>query len=183
MCWLSVALVEVEWVAVEVSEHVILKYLLVAVQRELLAAHGADFPVALHVLLELALVVVGREDDLAQRTPLHVHAAYTGKERGGRGGGGEAPAVRSEMITWPSDGRRLNKEHLSDAWWVACALTNAKRRELPGRTSPSHVLQCAGGGKKNKKRRAPLTRKAFMRVGACGLRFTWDQSRRQSVHH
>lgn len=82
MCWRSVALVEVEWVAVEVSEHVVLEYLLVAVQRELLAAHGADFPVALHVLLELALVVVGREDDLAQRTPLHVHAVRTGRERG-----------------------------------------------------------------------------------------------------
>lgn len=83
MCWLSLALVEVEWVAVEVSEHVILKYLLVAVQRELLAAHGADFPVALHVLLKLALVVVGREDDLAQRTSLHVHAVCAGRERRG----------------------------------------------------------------------------------------------------
>lgn len=62
--------------AVKVSEHMILKHLLVAVQRELLAAHGADFPVALHVLLKLALVIVGREDDLAQRTSLHVHAAY-----------------------------------------------------------------------------------------------------------
>lgn len=76
-------LVEVECVAVEVGEHVVLKHLLVAVQRELLAAHGADLPVALHVLLKLALVVVGREDDLAQWTPLHVHAA------GGRWGGGE----------------------------------------------------------------------------------------------
>lgn len=79
MCWLSVSLVEVERVAIEVSEHVILKHLLVAVQWELLAAHGADFPVALHMLLKLALVIVGREDDLAQRTSLHVHAAYTGR--------------------------------------------------------------------------------------------------------
>lgn len=75
-------LVEVEQVAVEVGEHVILEHLLVAVQGELLAAHGADFPVALHMLLELALVIVGWEDDLAQRTPLHVHAADT------KGGGG-----------------------------------------------------------------------------------------------
>lgn len=80
-------LVEVERVAVEVGEHVVLKHLLVAVQRELLAAHGADLPVALHVLLELALVVVGREDDLAQWTPLHVHAAGVGVK--GEGGGVE----------------------------------------------------------------------------------------------
>lgn len=58
-------LVEVERMAVEVGEHVVLEDLLVAVERELLAAHGADLPVALHVLLELALVVVGWEDDLA----------------------------------------------------------------------------------------------------------------------
>lgn len=69
------ALVKVERVAFEMSEHMILEHLLVAVQRELLAAHGADFPVAFHVLLKLALVVVWREDDLAQRTSLHVHAA------------------------------------------------------------------------------------------------------------
>lgn len=69
-------LVEVERLAVKVGQHVVLKHLLVAVQWELLAAHGADFPVALHVLFKLALVVVGWEDDLAQRTPLHVHAAH-----------------------------------------------------------------------------------------------------------
>lgn len=58
------------------GEHMILEHLLVAVQRELLAAHGADFPVALHVLLELTLVIVGWEDDLAQWTSFHVHAAH-----------------------------------------------------------------------------------------------------------
>lgn len=72
-------LVEVERVAVEVGEHVILEHLLVAVQRELLAAHGADFPVALHVLFELALVVVGWEDDLTQWTSFHVHAGIKAK--------------------------------------------------------------------------------------------------------
>ncbi|PWA33500.1 hypothetical protein CCH79_00007619 [Gambusia affinis] len=72
---------EVERVPVEVSQHVVLKHLLVAVQGELLAAHGADLPVALHVFLKLALVVVGREDDLAERTAFHVHAV------GGGGGG------------------------------------------------------------------------------------------------
>lgn len=75
-------LVEVERVTVEVGEHVVLEDLLVAVERELLAAHGADLPVALHMLLELALVVVGREDDLAERTPLHVHAADAEGRRG-----------------------------------------------------------------------------------------------------
>lgn len=54
-----------------------LEHLLVAVQGKLLAAHGADLPVALHVLLELVLIVVGREDDLAERAALHVHAAET----------------------------------------------------------------------------------------------------------
>lgn len=63
--------------AVEVSEHVVLEHLLVTVQGKLLATHRADFPVTLHVLLELVLIVVGREDDLAERTALHVHAANT----------------------------------------------------------------------------------------------------------
>lgn len=73
------------------GEHVILEHLLVAVQRKLLAAHGADFPVALHVLFELALVVVGWEDDLAQWTSLHVHASTReGEEKKGRGGGEKA---------------------------------------------------------------------------------------------
>lgn len=71
---LSVSLVKVERVAVEVSEHMILKHLLVAVQGELLTAHWADFPVALHMLLKLALVIVGWEDDLTQRASFHVHA-------------------------------------------------------------------------------------------------------------
>lgn len=71
-------LVKVERVAVEVSEHMVLEHLLVTVQVKLLATHGAAFPVALHVLLELVLIVVGREDDLAERTALHVHAANTG---------------------------------------------------------------------------------------------------------
>lgn len=71
---LSVSLVEVERVAIKVSEHVVLENLLVAVQRELLAAHRADFPVALNMLLKLALVIVGWEDHLAERTSLHVHA-------------------------------------------------------------------------------------------------------------
>lgn len=76
---LLVPSVKLKQVAVKVSEHVVLEHLLVAVQRELLAAHGADFPVALHVLLKLALVVVGWEDDFAERTPFHVHAV-NGKE-------------------------------------------------------------------------------------------------------
>ena len=91
-----VPLVEVERLAVEVGEHVILKHLLVAVQWELLAAHRADLPVALHVLLELALVVVGREDDLAERTPLHVHAAQGEKGKEGSRG----VNTQSRVMMW-----------------------------------------------------------------------------------
>lgn len=78
--WARPSLVKVERVAIEVSEHMVLKHLLVTVEGKLLATHGADFPVALHVLLKLVLIVVGREDDLAERTALHVHAANTGEK-------------------------------------------------------------------------------------------------------
>lgn len=61
---------EVEHVTVEVGENVLLEELLVAVERELFAAHGADLPVALHVLLKLRLVVMRREDHFTQRTAL-----------------------------------------------------------------------------------------------------------------
>ena len=71
------SLVKAERVPVKVSEHVVLEHLLLTVQGKLLATHGADLPVALHVLLELVLIVVGWEDDLAERTALHVHAAKT----------------------------------------------------------------------------------------------------------
>lgn len=94
------SLVEVERVAVEVCEHMILKHLLVAVQGELLAAHGADFPVALHMLLKLALVIVGGEDDLTQRTSLHVHA-----EEENKGSGRKAP-VSSQVMMWANQERR-----------------------------------------------------------------------------
>lgn len=100
-----VPLLEVERVAVEVSEHVVLKHLLVAVQRELLAAHGADLPVALHVLLKLALVVVGGEDDLAERTALHLHAACARTKHS------------SQVMMWPM---WSNKWHLYHATWVGC---------------------------------------------------------------
>lgn len=95
-----------------------LEHLLVAVQGKLLATHGADLPVALYVLLELVLIVVGREDDLAERAALHVHAAETGE-------GG----VSSEVMS-----AHTNKEHLSDASWVAPLLDGS-------RTNTSHMLQ------------------------------------------
>ena len=186
MCWLSVALVEVERVAVEVSEHVILEHFLVTVQRELLAAHGADFPVALHMLLELALVIVGREDDLAQWASLHVHAARMvrgqkrrekDKEREGRGENAHVNKQWSDDVGKP--GAQANKEHLSDATWVACCSTNANKRGLCSRTNTLHMLQCTGF----ENRRVQQTLMAFMRVRVCGLCFTWDQSRRQFVHH
>lgn len=56
--------------AVEVREDVPLEELLLAVQGELLGADGANLPVALHVLLEAALLKVRREDHLAQRAAL-----------------------------------------------------------------------------------------------------------------
>lgn len=164
---LPARLVEVERVAVEVCEHVVLKHLLVVVQRELLAAHGADLPVALHVLLELALVVVGWEDDFAQRTSLHVHAA---RERRGKKDKEEKAEVnkrRSDDVGNPEE--QANKEHLSDAWWVACCSAN----------NILHMLQCAGSGR----RRGRQTSAAFMGAGAAELNVTWDQSRRQFVRH
>ena len=74
-CVVTPSLLKVEHVAVKVRQHVVLEDLLLAVQRELFAAHGAHLPVALHMLLEFALVVVGREYDLTEWTTLHVHAA------------------------------------------------------------------------------------------------------------
>lgn len=81
----SFDLLEVEHVAVEVREHVPLEELLLTVEGELLGADGADLPVALHVLLEAALLEVGREDHLAQRAA-PVDATAERKRRGrGRG--------------------------------------------------------------------------------------------------
>lgn len=66
----SFDLLEVEHVAVKVREDVPLEELLLAVEGELLRADGAHLPVALHVLLEAALLKVWREDHLAQRAAL-----------------------------------------------------------------------------------------------------------------
>lgn len=51
-------------------EDVPLEELLLAVEGELLGADGTNLPVALHVLLEAALLKVRREDHLAQRAAL-----------------------------------------------------------------------------------------------------------------
>lgn len=67
---LSVSLLKVEHVAVEVRENMPLEELLLTVEGELLGADGADLPVAFHVLLEAALLKVGREDHLAQGAAL-----------------------------------------------------------------------------------------------------------------
>jgi len=69
-------LVKVEHTAIKVCQHVVLEDLLLTVQRKLFAAHGAHLPVALHMLLKLALVVVGWEDDLTEGTALHVHTTF-----------------------------------------------------------------------------------------------------------
>lgn len=81
MCvFFSLDLLEVEHVAVEVREDVPLEELLLAVEGELLGADGTDLPVALHVLLEAALLEVRREDHLAQRAAL---VDVTPGEKGG----------------------------------------------------------------------------------------------------
>lgn len=134
------------------------------------------------MLLELALVIVGREDDLTQRTSLHVHAAHVvrGQKRRERERRGEKAHVNKQ---WSDDvgkpGAQANKEHLSDATWVACCLTNTNKRGLCSRTNTLHMLQCTG----LENRSVQQTLMAFMRVWVCGLCFTWDQSRRQFVHH
>lgn len=51
--------------AIKVREDMPLEELLLAVEGELLGADRADLPVALHVLLEAALLKVGWEDHLA----------------------------------------------------------------------------------------------------------------------
>lgn len=66
--------------AIEVREDVPLEELLLAVQGELLGADGTNLPVALHVLLEAALLKVRREDHLTQRAAL-VNVAPGGRER------------------------------------------------------------------------------------------------------
>lgn len=68
--------------AVKVREDVPLKELLLTVEGELLGADRAHLPVALHVLLEAALLKVGREDHLAQRAAL---VDVTTGERKGEG--------------------------------------------------------------------------------------------------
>lgn len=67
---LSFDLIEIEHVAIKVREDVPLEELLLAVERELLGADGADLPVALDMLLEAALLKVGWEDHLAERAAL-----------------------------------------------------------------------------------------------------------------
>ena len=62
-------------------EDVPLEELLLAVQGELLGADGTHLPVALHMLLEAALLEVRWEDHLAQRAAL-VNAVGPGERNG-----------------------------------------------------------------------------------------------------
>lgn len=58
-----------------------LEALLVVVGRELLAAHGTNLPVALNVLLKLALVVVWGKHHITERAfLLHIKTSRGGKE-------------------------------------------------------------------------------------------------------
>lgn len=65
-----VKVVEVEDVSVEVCEDVFLVQMLLAVQRELLAADRTLLPVGLDMTLETALLEVWRENHLTKRTAL-----------------------------------------------------------------------------------------------------------------
>lgn len=59
-----------------------LKALLVVVGRELLAAHGTHLPVALNVLLKLALVVVRGKHHVTERAFLvHIKTSRGGREK------------------------------------------------------------------------------------------------------
>lgn len=59
-----------------------LKALLVVVGWELLAAHGTNLPVALNVLLKLALVVVWGKHHIAERAfLLHIETSRGGGEK------------------------------------------------------------------------------------------------------
>lgn len=58
-----------------------LEALLVVVGRELLAAHGTNLPVALNVLLKLALVVVWGKHHITERAfLLHIKTSRGGEE-------------------------------------------------------------------------------------------------------
>lgn len=59
-----------------------LKALLVVVRWELLTAHGTNLPVALNVLLKLALVVVWGKHHIAERAfLLHIETSQGGREK------------------------------------------------------------------------------------------------------
>lgn len=119
----------------------ILKHLLVAVQGELLTAHWADFPVALHMLLKLALVIVGWEDDLTQRASLHVHAWYRIKRAKEKRRERKLMLISSQVTTWANQESRLIKSIcLMQCGWPAA--TN--KRGLCSRTNTLHMLQCTG---------------------------------------
>lgn len=62
-----------------------LKALLVVVRRELLTAHGTNLPVALNVLLKLALVVVWGKHHITERAFLvHIKTSGEGGEKAKR---------------------------------------------------------------------------------------------------
>lgn len=76
-----IKVVKVEHIAIEVSENVFLVEVLLAVQRELLTAHGTLPPVRLNMALETALLKVRWENDFTQRTALMNISPETRRER------------------------------------------------------------------------------------------------------
>lgn len=109
--------------------------------------------------------------------PCCTRGKRTEEERKRRGEKAHVNKQWSDDVGKP--GAQANKEHLSDATWVACCSTNTNKRGLCSRTNTLHMLQCTG----LENRSVQQTLMAFMRVWVCWLCFTWDQSRRQFVHH
>lgn len=99
ICTHSFNLLKVEHVAVKVRENMPLKELLLTIEGKLLGADGADFPVALHVLLEAALLKVGWEDHLTQRAAL---VNVTPEERERDSGETEGCVTVVQITLWKS---------------------------------------------------------------------------------
>lgn len=88
--------------SVEVCEDVPLEEALLTVEGELLGADGAHLPVALHVLLEAALLKVRREDDLAEGAAL-VDVTTAAEEEGKHNSGCVGEDFRLETKIWNNE--------------------------------------------------------------------------------
>lgn len=93
--------------------------------------------------------------------------------------GDKAPAISSEVMMWASNECRLIKSIcLMRRGWPAPWLIQTEAS-----CAAEQTLNTCYNAQVLEKCRVQQTWMAFMRVWACGLCFTWDQSRRQFVHH